>query len=66
MASKQAFDMFNNMLKVNDRVKFYIDHAEYEGTINYISPASGNVKINSLSGEYWRKGNNTVKIIERR
>lgn len=56
-----VFDMFNEPLRVNDRVKFIIDHDSYEGIINLISP-SGFIRIDSVMGEYRRKSSNVIKI----
>lgn len=58
-------DMFGNSLKINDRVKFYIDHTEYEGMINLISP-NGRIRVNSLIGEYRRDPRNVIKIFSGR
>ena len=56
-----VFDMFNEPLQVNDRVRFIIDHDSYEGVINFISP-NDLLRVNSLVGEYRRKPNNVIKI----
>lgn len=56
-----VFDMFNEPLQVNDRVRFIIDHDSNEGVINFISP-NGLLRVNSLVGEYRRKPNNVIKI----
>lgn len=56
-----VYDMFNEPLKVNDRVRFIIDHDSYEGVINFISP-NGLLRVNSLVGEYRRKPNNVIKL----
>lgn len=56
-----VFDMFNEPLQVNDKVKFIVDKDNYEGTINFIF-SNGMLRVNSLIGEYRRKSNNVVKI----
>ncbi|MBS6953505.1 MAG: hypothetical protein KH230_09750 [Enterocloster asparagiformis] len=55
-----AYDMFNDVLQINDEVRFIIDHDEYVGTINHIS--DNFLKVNSLKGEYRRKASNVVKV----
>lgn len=56
-----VYDMFNEPLQVDDRVKFIIEHDSYEGIISFISP-NGFLKINSLIGAYRRKPHNVIKI----
>ena len=58
---KKVFDMFNNELRINDRVYFIIQNVRHDGIINYVS-STGYVKINSLAGEFRRKGNNVWKV----
>lgn len=56
-----VFDMFNEPLQINDRVRFIIENDSYEGVINFISP-NGLLRVNALIGEYRRMPNNVIKI----
>lgn len=48
-------------LKINDRVKFYVEKVLHEGVVNLIEP-SGTVRINALCGEFRRKISDIILI----
>lgn len=51
-----------NDFKINDEVEFKVLDIKCKGIINYISP-TGNLRINSLVGEYRRKPDQVKKIV---
>ena len=57
----ETVDMFGRKIDINDEVEFFIDHKPFRGFVNMIN-RNGMVKINSLNGEYRRKGTNVITI----
>lgn len=62
MKKPMAWDMFNRELQINDRVQIVVDGILVEGIVNYIG-INDYIKVNSLVGEFRRKGKNVIKIL---